>query len=111
MEQGEFEQLDALLHKLRQDQDIMQGLSLLEQGVLVAASDGAKMAPPGGAKVPLLDGGECARRAAWPVRPPAGMPEGRDSHRGRGAAGKNKLVTGKRAGAHTRLDAESRRAA
>jgi hypothetical protein len=49
--------------------------------------------------VPLLDGGECARRAAWPVRPPAGMPEGRDSHRGRGAAGKNNLVTGKRAGA------------
>lgn len=71
--------------------------------MLVAASDGAKMAAPGGAKVPLLDGGESARRAARPVRPPARSWRAAIHTGGRGAAGKNKLVTGKRARALSNL--------
>lgn len=38
MEQRELEQLDALLHKLRQDDNTMQGLSILEQQEIAGAS-------------------------------------------------------------------------
>ena len=38
MEQRELEQLDALLHKLCEDHDIMGGLSVLEQREIAGAS-------------------------------------------------------------------------
>ena len=52
--------------------------------VLVAASEGATMAAPGGATVPRVDGIGCAREWAVPA------------HRRRGAAGKNKTGYGKK---------------
>ncbi len=39
MEPNELEQLDGLLHKLRQDAGIMEGLSVLEQQQIAGASD------------------------------------------------------------------------
>ena len=39
MDRSELELLDSLLHKLRQDKHIMEGLSVLEQQAVVAASE------------------------------------------------------------------------
>lgn len=39
MEATEIEELDALLHKLREDTQIMEGLSILEQGAIASASE------------------------------------------------------------------------
>jgi hypothetical protein len=38
MEATDLEQLDALLHKLREDTRIMEGLSILERQAIVGAS-------------------------------------------------------------------------
>jgi hypothetical protein len=39
MEPTEFEELDVLLHKLREDTQIMEGLSILERGAIASASE------------------------------------------------------------------------
>ena len=39
MEQRELEQLDTLIHKLRQDNDIMGGLSVFEHREIAGASE------------------------------------------------------------------------
>ena len=39
MEPTEFGELDVLLHKLREDTQIMEGLSILEQGAIASASE------------------------------------------------------------------------
>jgi hypothetical protein len=58
MEQGELQQLDTLLHQLRHDKHIMEGLSVQEQQQISGASETIRSLIRKRLKAPESDAGK-----------------------------------------------------